>query len=941
MHEVSINLLDMPGSIASISAHPQASKLIVATPSCACHISFSHQLPVELVTAKRSLWGKEYPYQSTNSVSDASDAGENFRILPLAHPVLKLHVTLFTASGHSLGGAYANAVFLDLLSNENSLVAPLLHGGVYTFGAPLVLHRNEAGTSAQIVHLAFLRHQKQASGAKGWTKMPVYNFVNGLDIVPRLLGDTQIPAIAKVLSKILPKTWQNLLLHPVNLACTMTPFGSYCLMSGHVVRLVDSATQPQLLQITFDQLFSKVRVISEKANAAQSVWQRFLSDHRLQSYKDGLHTSLSSMIPILFMGGKISDYQPMLLQRQTADGVIEEVGLQHKATNVVSHSAFAEIPLDKVFTGLKVAYGGGRAVADVLQGSGPKDFATVSHAAIRGAGKAMINETPALKDMASHLETAVQQVPGVGKVVAKSVMSNIISSVGPVALGPALGIANFAAGLINLGLAGYNTFQLRGISKLQKVMDAKLDVMSGQLTDVATEVAHVAQNQRSMMGQLDWLVRSQDEVRVVLSAVNEGLGKLHLTMQDQTIMLNGIAQYLEKSHAAVIEGQSIIIAGQKVLLEEVLRLHSSVLDGTNKVWKELRSMSLDGLCVELTTLTRAFIEEQRRPGNQMTSANLEVLANRLQSALLVHLDKISPSCADQVALRQPFIIAYAIAAVAWDLAAPLANSNAGAPAVRVFIDTHHRNEALRMVDEEIVQLLQLISPFSLATTFQDVLMRYVFLRRALQGRVNIDEVLPVAYHAKAPASSVTYAALDLMWLDGLDELRALLPGSVACHEVNASDSTAEAAPQSWICSSKEMLEWYCVWQRLPADAHFTIAPMVSTTDLLCQLGVPQSQMEPVISRLTADIVPALCKMVLPAYWNNAVALMDEQLPGLGLLDKLSNKPLVVRGPIHVKPLRLTKGSVVAAKTKNGSVFTGEGDQDGKLFSQAKDVQPLK
>lgn len=28
--------------------------------------------------------------------------------------------------------------------------------------------------------------------------MPVYNFVNGLDIVPRLLGDTQIPAIAKV-----------------------------------------------------------------------------------------------------------------------------------------------------------------------------------------------------------------------------------------------------------------------------------------------------------------------------------------------------------------------------------------------------------------------------------------------------------------------------------------------------------------------------------------------------------------------------------------------------------------------------------------------------------------------------------------------------------------------------------------------------------------------
>lgn len=40
----------------------------------------------------------------------------------------------------------------------------------------------------------------------------------------------------------------------------------------------------------------------------------------------------------------------------------------------------------------------------------------------------------------------------------------------------------------------------------------------------------------------------------------------------------------------------------------------------------------------------------------MTSANLEMLANRLQSALLVHLDKISPSCADQVALRYVHVL---------------------------------------------------------------------------------------------------------------------------------------------------------------------------------------------------------------------------------------------------------------------------------------------
>lgn len=45
---------------------------------------------------------------------------------------------------------------------------------------------------------------------------------------------------------------------------------------------------------------------------------------------------------------------------------------------------------------------------------------------------------------------------------------------GSAALSPILGVADLAAGLLNLGLAGYNTYQLRGISKLQKVQHAML-----------------------------------------------------------------------------------------------------------------------------------------------------------------------------------------------------------------------------------------------------------------------------------------------------------------------------------------------------------------------------------------------------------------------------------------------------------------------------------
>ena len=41
--------------------------------------------------------------------------------------------------------------------------------------------------------------------------------------------------------------------------------------------------------------------------------------------------------------------------------------------------------------------------------------------------------------------------------------------VGGIAASPALGVATLATSMLNLGLTGYNTYQLRGITKLQKV----------------------------------------------------------------------------------------------------------------------------------------------------------------------------------------------------------------------------------------------------------------------------------------------------------------------------------------------------------------------------------------------------------------------------------------------------------------------------------------
>ena len=71
----------------------QAAEFVVATPSSACHVSLVHPAPLEGQKPHRSVWGAEYPYQSVNTSQPASDPGENFRVVPMLHPVLMLAYT--------------------------------------------------------------------------------------------------------------------------------------------------------------------------------------------------------------------------------------------------------------------------------------------------------------------------------------------------------------------------------------------------------------------------------------------------------------------------------------------------------------------------------------------------------------------------------------------------------------------------------------------------------------------------------------------------------------------------------------------------------------------------------------------------------------------------------------------------------------------------------
>ena len=111
-------------------------------------------------------------------------------------------------------------------------------------------------------------------------------------------------------------------------------------------------------------------------------------------------------------------------------GLVQEVALKHKGTGVIGHNAFREIPLGKICKYATAAAGGGLAVAEVMQGNGPKDVLTVIKAADKAAGGALSNDAGAVSQASSAIHTMVKQLPSVGNVAVKSVMDVVVSGIG-------------------------------------------------------------------------------------------------------------------------------------------------------------------------------------------------------------------------------------------------------------------------------------------------------------------------------------------------------------------------------------------------------------------------------------------------------------------------------------------------------------------------------
>ena len=131
---------------------------------------------------------------------------------------------------------------------------------------------------------------------------------------------------------------------------------------------------------------------------------------------------------------------------------------------------------------------------------------------------------------------------------------------------------------------------------------------------------------------------------------------------------------------------------------------------------------------------------------------------------------------------------------------------------------------------------------------------------------------------------MVYNAADLLWSDGLNDLRTLLDPQLAQPD--------EPMPAKMQCSTVPDIMWWCSWKQLPMESHhFSTLPEVEMTELLQQLGMTSDQSSVAMKQLSSAKWPDLQRMVLPAFVKEAVTYMATQLPELPLLQQMQQHKL--------------------------------------------------
>lgn len=202
-------------------------------------------------------------------------------------------------TGHSLGGGYANAVMLHMLANRSCAKLFASGGGSVTFGAPMVVYSLSPSKLYDQLQKLEAAAEKQAGDAH--PPLQFHNFVNGADIVPRLLGasldsvHTAIGSYSKILEYFTAGVKQ--------LSRGYHPFGTYHFILGSEIRTPAATTSAtscsgggRIGDATYaEQIAAQLAPSSVVKAYVRGASSGPAADHKVASYQAGLQDHMHSL----------------------------------------------------------------------------------------------------------------------------------------------------------------------------------------------------------------------------------------------------------------------------------------------------------------------------------------------------------------------------------------------------------------------------------------------------------------------------------------------------------------------------------------------------------------------------------------------------------------------------------------------------------------------
>ncbi|DBA85008.1 TPA: hypothetical protein ACH3X2_005743 [Trebouxia sp. C0005] len=746
----------------------------------------------------------------------------------------------------------------------------LNNGGVYTYGAPLVVHAfDQAKNSAACTHMQQQMDLSRVSSAS--MQLPVHSFVNGMDLVPRLRDRPQLRATLDVLKPALPAFLRQAFNEPGS----FVPVGMVYLLIGDSISAIDTAANAAALEPADAQLYRDAIALLETRTAKDAFVLSCLQDHALVSYTEKLEQVLASVVPILFVGGTQDDYEALAIKRMSSSGTVHsELALRHKKSNVISHSSFQHVRVQAVIAAVAATAAGAVALAKIQKVAGTlHPVSLVQHLLSEGRNCTSVAGKVAVLAPAA-MTVAKTVLPTIGRLVGGHMLHSTAQAAGVGLVCPPLAAVSLGASVLNACMTGYTIYQLHGISSHLGKMDGKLD-------SVVTSSARMEASLVNLTGSAQHITSELDTVKLMTQAIDSGIQQLHHGMQQQTAMLQQVMKCCDK----LGEGQAVIIEYQRALLDAVGTVGREGKEGTKKILDAMHIQRMQSLQEKMDLFQNCMKDHLRKPGDAHKAAALRARSFELQASAKSWAAELADDTNPvHIVGRQSFLMMHCLAAVGLD---------AASSAQECFQQDvrEHRLEALQRVDADILVLLRSTTPYLIATVYQVALAQLVYLRRAMMSTTDIAQVYSCVSDSSRPQSTaVVHSANDLLWLDGLHGIRQLFQRS-------AADDAAEHQPLGsfFALVSLQDLTWYCGWKQLSAEQAVLIpVPVVQVPELLDVIGVPPREQKAAMQHLRKTDLQSLQQMALPEYLADAVACLEEQLPGLGLAAKHTEDTLFAR-----------------------------------------------